>query len=165
MTLDLPRACLHRAGREIELRPKSFEVLRYMVENAGRLVPRNELMNAVWPNVTVTDESLTRCVSDVRMALDDDDQRIIKTVLRRGYTFLAPVTQHDANAGSNGRAAPDKVAAKNGDGAPGIFDRASAAATAAHHSLLRSRRIDGDLGPAQPRGSEPAHGHLSPHLR
>jgi adenylate cyclase len=91
-TLDLRRGCLRAGDREIELRPKSFEVLRYLVENAGRLVPKDELIKVVWPNVTVADEALTRCVSDVRLALGDGDQRIIKTLLRRGYLFAAPVS-------------------------------------------------------------------------
>jgi TolB-like protein/DNA-binding winged helix-turn-helix (wHTH) protein/cytochrome c-type biogenesis protein CcmH/NrfG len=89
--LDLRRGCLRRDDREIELRPKSFELLRYLVENAGRLVPKDELIKSVWPNVTVTDESLARCVSDVRLALNDSEQHIIKTMLRRGYLFAAPV--------------------------------------------------------------------------
>jgi adenylate cyclase len=90
--LDLRRGCLRTDNREIELRPKSFEVLRYLVENAGRLVPKDEVIEAVWPNVTVTDESLTRCVSDIRFALEDADQTVIRTVPRRGYVFEAPVS-------------------------------------------------------------------------
>jgi len=90
-TLDLKRGCLRVADREIELRPKSFELLRYPVENAGRLVAKDELVKALWPDVIVTDESLTRCVSDVRLALGDNYRRIIKTVTRRGYLFAAPV--------------------------------------------------------------------------
>jgi adenylate cyclase len=90
--LDLRRGCLRAAEREIELRPKSFGVLRYLVENAGRLVPKDEILKAVWPDVTVTDESLTRCVSDIRLALEDADQSIIKTMSRRGYVFAAPVS-------------------------------------------------------------------------
>jgi adenylate cyclase len=74
------------------LRPKSFEVLCYLVENAGRLVPKEELIKAIWRNVSVTDESLARCVSDVRLALDDSEQRIIRTLLRRGYLFAAAVS-------------------------------------------------------------------------
>jgi TolB-like protein len=92
-TLDLRRGSLRADDREIELRPKSFEVLRYLVENAGRLVPKDELIKAIWPNVTVTDESLARCVSDVRLAIDDSDQRLIKTQPRRGYLFAAPVLE------------------------------------------------------------------------
>lgn len=91
-TLDLRRGCLRTGEREIELRPKSFEVLRYLVENAGRLVPKDEIIKAVWPNVTVTDESLTRCVSDIRLALNDIGQTAIRTVTRRGYIFEAPVS-------------------------------------------------------------------------
>ena len=90
-TLDLRQGCLRAGDRQIELRPKSFALLRYLVENAGRLVPKDELVNALWPSVIVTDESLTRCVSDVRLALDDGAQRIIKTVPRRGYLLVAPV--------------------------------------------------------------------------
>jgi DNA-binding winged helix-turn-helix (wHTH) protein len=91
-TLDRRRGALRTGDQEIELRPKSFEVLRYLVENAGRLVPKDELIKVVWPNVTVADEALTRCVSDVRLALKDSSQSIIKTVPRRGYLFAAVVS-------------------------------------------------------------------------
>jgi TolB-like protein/cytochrome c-type biogenesis protein CcmH/NrfG len=89
--LDLRRGSLSASDCEIALRPKSFEVLRYLVENAGRLVPKDELISTVWPNVTVADEALARCVSDVRSALNDNDQSIIKTIPRRGYLFTATV--------------------------------------------------------------------------
>src|SRR6185312_15374562 len=92
-TLDLKRGCLRREGGEIELRPKSFELLRYLAENAGRLVPKDELIQVVWPSVAVADESLARCVSDVRHALGDAEQRIIKTVARRGYLLAATVSE------------------------------------------------------------------------
>src|SRR5690348_12298561 len=65
-TLDLKRGCLCRQGDEIKLRPKSFELLCYLAENAGRLVAKDELIQVVWPSVVVADESLARCVSDVR---------------------------------------------------------------------------------------------------
>jgi adenylate cyclase len=88
-TLDLRRGCLRAGDRDIELRPKSFEALRYLVENAGRLVPKDELIKAVWPKIVVSDESLARCVSDIRVALGDNRQNIIKTVPRRGYLFAS----------------------------------------------------------------------------
>jgi class 3 adenylate cyclase/predicted ATPase len=97
--LDLRRGCLRNEGGEVELRPKSFEVLRYLVENAGRLVSKDELIRAVWPNVIVTDDSLTRCVSDVRLALHDHGQQIIRTVPRRGYLLAAPVSQFATDVG------------------------------------------------------------------
>jgi class 3 adenylate cyclase/pimeloyl-ACP methyl ester carboxylesterase len=92
-TLDLRRGCVRAGDREMELRPKSFAVLKYLVENAGRLVAKDELINAIWPSVSVADESLTHCVSDVRRALSDSDRCLIRTVARRGYLFAASVTR------------------------------------------------------------------------
>jgi adenylate cyclase len=96
--LDVVRGCLRTTDREVALRPKSFEVLRYLVERAGRLVEKDEVLNAVWPNVIVTDESLAQCISEARRAIGDSDQAIIKTVPRRGYRFVAPVSQYEPDA-------------------------------------------------------------------
>src|SRR5215813_12302107 len=92
-TLDVSRGSLSCGEREVELRPKSFEVLRYLVGNAGRLVTKEEIIKTVWPDVVVSDESLARCVFEVRQAIGDSDQTIIKTIARRGYRFAAPVSQ------------------------------------------------------------------------
>ena len=54
--LDLGLGSLLRDGQEIPLRPKTFAILRHLVENPNRLVSKDELFDAVWPNVTVTDE-------------------------------------------------------------------------------------------------------------
>ena len=96
--LDVGRGCLRAGDREIDLRPKSFEVLRYLVERAGRLASKDEILDAVWPNVCVSDESLAQCVSEVRRAIGDGDQTIIKTVPRRGYRFVAAVSQTEMDA-------------------------------------------------------------------
>jgi DNA-binding winged helix-turn-helix (wHTH) protein/tetratricopeptide (TPR) repeat protein len=93
-TLDLHRLCLLAPSGPAELRPKSFEVLRYLVEHAGRVATKEEIMNAVWPNTTVTEESLTRCISDARRALGDGQQKIIKTVPRRGYMVDVPISSN-----------------------------------------------------------------------
>ena len=93
--LDLERLCLHGPSGQADLRPKSFEVLRYLVEHAGRVVTKEEVLNAVWPEVTVSDESLTQCIRDVRRALGDESQRIVKTVPRRGYLVDVPVAVSD----------------------------------------------------------------------
>jgi adenylate cyclase len=90
-TLDIARHTLRAADREVALRPKSFQLLRYLVENPDRLVTTEELLTAIWPNVVVTNESLTHCVRDVRQAIGDSKQTIIVTVLRRGYRFTVPV--------------------------------------------------------------------------
>jgi predicted ATPase/DNA-binding winged helix-turn-helix (wHTH) protein len=96
--LDLRRGCLRHDDTEIKLRPKGFEVLRYLVENAGRLVPKDEIMRTVWPNVTVSDESLARCISDIRLALLDRGQQIIRTVPRRGYLLAVPTVEGEQSA-------------------------------------------------------------------
>ena len=90
-TLDCARGTLTGDSGDIPLRPKSFEVLRYLIQNAGRLVSRENVLGAVWPDVTVTEESLTQCVSEVRQVLGDSDQRIIRTVPKRGYLFAIAV--------------------------------------------------------------------------
>src|SRR5258706_3633108 len=91
-TLDPREGILRRLDAEIDLRSKSFEVLIYIVERRGHLVTRDELMQAIWPDVAVNDESLTRCIADIRKALCDERQRFIRTVPRRGYIFAGPVT-------------------------------------------------------------------------
>jgi TolB-like protein/DNA-binding winged helix-turn-helix (wHTH) protein/Tfp pilus assembly protein PilF len=97
-TLDLSRGCLRNAEGEIELRPKSFELLRTLAENPGRLLGKEELLSAVWPNVTVTCEALTHCVSEVRRALNDRERKIIKTVPKRGYLFASAARPADRTA-------------------------------------------------------------------
>ena len=90
--LDLTRGCLQHGEEEIKLRPKSFEVLKYLVDNNGRLVSKDELIHAVWVNTAVTDDSLVQCLKDIRHALSDHNQQIIKTVHGRGYIFESEVT-------------------------------------------------------------------------
>jgi DNA-binding winged helix-turn-helix (wHTH) protein len=92
-TLDLDRGCLLRAGQEVKLRPKSFEVLKYLVEHPGRLVSKNDLMHAVWADAFVTDDSLVQCLIEVRRALGDESRRYVKTVPRRGYIFELQVRE------------------------------------------------------------------------
>src|SRR5262249_37771544 len=92
-TLDFARSSLRTADRNVELRPKAFEVLRYLVENADRIVTKEELLKAIWPNVIVTDEALTHCISEVRQAIGDSGQTIVATVPRRGYRFVATVSR------------------------------------------------------------------------
>ena len=97
-TLDLRRGCLLRGIEEVKLRPKAFDVLNYLIENHGRLVSKNELIKAVWPDSFVTDDSLVQCLMEVRRALGDEAQQIIKTVPRRGYIFDKEVSDNGAAA-------------------------------------------------------------------
>src|SRR5262245_21206915 len=90
-TLDVTRGSLRIGDQEVDLRPKTFEVLRYLARNAGRLVPKQELAEAVWPNVYVSDDSLAQCIRELRDKLGDDEHRLIKTVHRRGYLLDAAI--------------------------------------------------------------------------
>ena len=95
--LDLSRGSLEGQLGPIELRPKTFEVLRYFVEHPGRLISKDELLTAVWRDVHVTEDSLTRCISEIRAALGDAGQTIIKNLPRRGYILAAPVEEANSD--------------------------------------------------------------------
>jgi DNA-binding winged helix-turn-helix (wHTH) protein len=91
--LDSTRGCLFKAGVEVKLRPKVFETLRYLAQHPGRLISKQELMQAVWPDAFVTDDSLVQCTLELRRALEDRTQQLLKTVPRRGYLFAGAVIQ------------------------------------------------------------------------
>jgi DNA-binding winged helix-turn-helix (wHTH) protein/predicted ATPase len=92
--LDAGNAQLWRKDEEIALRRKTFEVLRYLVEHPGRLVTKDELLDALWGDVTVGDTMPAICVGELRKVLGDGAQtpRFIETVHGRGYRFIAKVT-------------------------------------------------------------------------
>ena len=87
--LDLTRGCVRVAGRDLELRPKAFLLLCHLAENAGRLVSKRELHDAVWGNVAVSDDALVQCIRELRLKLGDVDRTVIRTVSRRGYLLNA----------------------------------------------------------------------------
>ena len=119
--LDLGRGALLEDGAERALRPKSFGLLLHLVENAGRLISRDELMQAVWPGVFVTDDSLAQCIREIRRALGDGEQQMLRTLPRRGVLFTAEVS-HSASTAALAAvaAAPDTVAADRGDNGAGL---------------------------------------------
>src|SRR5215470_3407794 len=116
--LDVARHSLRAAGREVALRRKSFDLLRYLVVNPDRLVTKEELLKAIWPNAVVTDESLTQCLREVRQAIGDSKQTIIATVPRCGYRFAAPVVRI---AGPRPYAAPSPLVGEGRGGGSGDF--------------------------------------------
>jgi TolB-like protein len=91
LTLDLRQEELRDAtGARIDLRNRSFGVLRYLVTNAERVVSKDELLAANWPGLTVTEDSLTQCISEIRRLLGDSARDLIRTVPRRGYMIHLP---------------------------------------------------------------------------
>jgi DNA-binding winged helix-turn-helix (wHTH) protein len=85
--LDLERGLLLRNGAAVPLRSKAFSLLSYLARNDGKVVTKSDLISAVWGNIAVTEDSLTQAVRDIRKALDDSDQAILKAVPKRGYVL------------------------------------------------------------------------------
>ena len=91
--VDIAERRLLCGDQTVALTPKAFETLLALVENAGRGLTKDELLRCVWPDSFVEEGSLTRNISVLRKALGDEDERYIETVPKRGYRFVAPVTE------------------------------------------------------------------------
>jgi DNA-binding winged helix-turn-helix (wHTH) protein len=114
--LDLERGALLAAdGQERPLRPKSFALLRLLVENAGRLMSQDEIMQALWPDVFVTENNVTQCIHDIRTALGCEAHRTLRTRPRRGYLFVSDITAINT---SEGCGSDERVAYPGGRGRP-----------------------------------------------
>src|SRR5262245_342590 len=96
--LDLDNACLWCGTQLVALTPKAFDVLHYLITHADRLVTKDTLLDAVWPEKTISDAVVRIAVGELRRALGDTAQapRFIATVHRRGYRFMEPVVEHSA---------------------------------------------------------------------
>jgi DNA-binding winged helix-turn-helix (wHTH) protein len=96
-----PRAgCLWRGDEPVALRPKAWELLRFLVERPGLLVTKEEIHAAVWGDAIVSDDTLTHTLAELRQALSDDARtpRFIETVHRRGFRFIARTAEAQAEA-------------------------------------------------------------------
>ena len=93
--VDRARGCLRRDDEELHLRQKSFQILLYLLERRERLVPKSELMEAVWKDTAVTDDALVQSIKEIRRALGDSSHKpkFIKTVPKAGYRFISPVEE------------------------------------------------------------------------
>ena len=100
--LDVVNERLEHGSRTIALRPKTFAVLRSLLERPGQLVTKEELLDAVWPDTRVSDAGLKDYIQEIRKALGDDARtpRFVETVHRRGYRFIAPLDTTPPVAGS-----------------------------------------------------------------
>jgi len=95
--LDIADERLWRGEDAVRLTNKAFRVLRHLAENPARLVTKDELMDAVWPDTNVSEAAMTVCIRELRRVLEDDaqDPRFIETVRGRGYRFVAKVSVVD----------------------------------------------------------------------
>src|SRR5215510_7375427 len=108
--LDPDNACLWRGMQPIALTPKAFDVLHYLVTHPDRLVTKDTLLDAVWPETAISEAVVRIAIGELRRALGDTAQapRFIATVHRRGYRFVAPVVEH--TEGGPGPASPVPLA-------------------------------------------------------
>ena len=100
--LDEARRTLSRRGREIRLQPKVLDLLLFLLRHRERVVPKEVLFRELWPDVVVTEASLTRLIKEARRAVGDDGrrQRVLRTSHGRGYRFSAGVEVHNGTTPS-----------------------------------------------------------------
>jgi Tol biopolymer transport system component/DNA-binding winged helix-turn-helix (wHTH) protein len=93
-TLDLVRRGLYRGPQRIHLTSKPLETLIYLVENRGRIIEKQDLLDAVWKDTFVTEDNLVHAIREIRRALGDtkDNPRFVQTVPRQGYRFVCEVS-------------------------------------------------------------------------
>jgi DNA-binding winged helix-turn-helix (wHTH) protein/Flp pilus assembly protein TadD len=104
-TLDAHRFVLTREGTMVDLSPRLVQLLAHLAAHPGELVTKDELMERFWPDVTVTENTLTRAIADIRKALGDRpaSPRFIQTVSRRGYRFIGELSAPQPMATQGGR--------------------------------------------------------------
>ncbi len=156
VAIDLANETLRDAsGNPIVLRPQCFAVLRHLIENADRLVTKDELMAAVWPDTAVTDDSLVQCIHEIRRALGDEDHAVLKTVPKRGYRLVLP---SDTGVDVVAAASPDDISGDSPRGAALRRPRQAQLATAAGIVLLLIAAAVAWWLTRSPAGSPPADG-------
>src|SRR5882757_3993156 len=98
--LDTANHCLWRADQRVDLAPKAFDVLRYLVEHSDRLVTQDEILEALWPGTYVNQEVVKKYVLGIRKVLGDHPHNpaFVATFPRRGYQFIATVTDDSSSS-------------------------------------------------------------------
>jgi pimeloyl-ACP methyl ester carboxylesterase len=113
--VDLNRGELRTAaGSYVDLRPRSFAVLRLLANRLGQVVSKREILDAVWGDAAVTEDSLTQCVADIRRAIGDAERRVLRNVPRRGYLLVTPAGTK-AQARPSTRPVPETRYARSGN--------------------------------------------------
>ncbi len=98
--LDVTNHCFWQGEERVSLAPKAFDVLRYLVEHADRLVTQEEILEALWPETYVNPEVVKKYVLGIRKVLGDqtDKPAFVATFPRRGYRFIAPILDRGRNS-------------------------------------------------------------------
>src|SRR5436190_18001852 len=93
--LDIKRRELRRGGELIDLEPKVFDLLSFLVQHRNRVVSKDDLLQGVWGGRIVSESALTTRINAVRRALGDDGtaQRLVRTFTRKGIRFVGEVTE------------------------------------------------------------------------
>lgn len=119
ITVDLDAMRLRRDGKDIAVEPKSFYVIELLILNRSRVVHKEEIFRAVWKDVVVTDNALTRTMTQIRKALNDDPRhpRFIETVPTVGYRFIGALVPANAEPGSS------RAGVKESAGSGALFGR------------------------------------------
>src|SRR3989442_3801855 len=93
LRLDSANEWVWHGEQRLPLTPKAFAVLRYLVDHPGRVVTKEEVLRAVWPDTVVSEWALTTCIRKIRKALGEEAgaPQYIATVHRRGYRLIEPV--------------------------------------------------------------------------
>lgn len=107
LEIDVANRSIRREGQEHFLRPKTFQVLLFLIENRDRPVSKDELLASVWPGTAITEDTLVQSIVDIRKAVGDDsrDPWFIRTIPRRGYQLIAPL-ETDGALARRGQTAP-----------------------------------------------------------
>jgi DNA-binding winged helix-turn-helix (wHTH) protein len=119
--IDTDARELRRAGTAVHLEPQVFDLLVYLVRNHARVVSKDELLDAVWQGRIVSETALSSRIKAARQAIGDDgnEQRLIKTVHRRGFRFVGAVTETTEAAAERAESAGATVAGETIAGGPG----------------------------------------------
>lgn len=115
--LDLQRRELYRDGQRVEVQPRVFDLLTYLLQHRDRVIDKDELLEQVWTGTVVSETSLSQSIRKARALVGDDGERqqIIRTVQRRGYRFVAPVSVAGSDAAGQHRSATTPPAAQTTD--------------------------------------------------
>src|SRR5262249_14844396 len=113
LVLDTDRRELCREGEAISLSPQVFDLLEYLIRHRERVVSKDDLLGAIWNKRAVSDSALTTRINAARNAIGDsgEQQRLIRTVQRKGFRFVGSVREQSTKADGSGAtlALPEKT--------------------------------------------------------